>query len=417
MLLADKTRNPSVVMLTTDREIDRRITLEADSLEAAGWDVTIVAMPQDHARSETDGRVVRLGSGTVAAGHRTRSSQPIALTAYRCLHKVLPTHLKFVVTAKSWTWQYIDYEKFYSALFLQTALRFRPTVFLAHNLPMLPVALAAARATGSRLAYDSHELFTEQMLSPRVKDRWKAIENKYIGQADLLLTINKPIAEELTRRYAPENEIHVVMNAENPLPLQAHEELLRDRLKLSKDDRLLLFQGGLSANRNLHTIVEAIGLIKHPAIHLVFLGNGNQRKSLSAIAQKNKTTSQVHFLDAVPQDQLLRYSASADLGVIPYQSTCLNNHLCTPNKLFEFIAAGVPILASDLPELRRIVVDNDIGMVADFSNPSRAADAISAAFVDKGTLQRWKANVLAVQSRLNWHVEGEKFVTHFEKLR
>jgi len=103
--------------------------------------------------------------------------------------------------------------------------------------------------------------------------------------------------------------------------------------------------------------------------------------------------------------------------VIPYQPTCLNNLYCTPNKLFEFIAAGLPILASDLPEIRTIVSGHGIGQLADLSSTDTIARAIDEFFADPARLEAWRGAVLRVRQFLNWDVEGAKVVQLYESLR
>lgn len=408
---------PSVVMLTTDRQIDRRILLEADSLEAAGWTVVILAMAFDGDPVNDDRRVIRIGAPTgTGPGAATPASGQGLLKSYRRIRRLLP-RTAFVRRAKIWAWQYLfDYEQFYRGLFLPAALQYRPTVFLAHNLPMLPVAVAAADASGARVAYDSHELFAEQDFAASVSRRWKELETRYIGRADLVTTVNRSIADEMAKRYGLD-QVHVILNAEIPMRKSSTSRALRERLGLQDADRILLFQGGLSNGRNLATIVDAMARVADPSIHLVFLGDGELRSALEARTRKKSLSERVHFLAAVPQKELLGYTQSADVGLIPYQSNCLNNHLCTPNKLFEFIAAGTPILASDLPELRRFVAGYDIGMVADLANQENAAKAIAAAFSDAAGLAAWKQKVVAAQSEINWLVEGSKFQALFEPLR
>jgi glycosyltransferase involved in cell wall biosynthesis len=124
---------------------------------------------------------------------------------------------------------------------------------------------------------------------------------------------------------------------------------------LPVDKRIVLLQGGLSAGRNLEVLVDAMHYVKDPSVVLVVLGDGLLLRSLQKMAQQEGLAGRVYFHAAVPQNELLELTAAADAGVIPYQATCLNNHYCTPNKLFEFIAAGLPILATDLPEIRRLV--------------------------------------------------------------
>jgi glycosyltransferase involved in cell wall biosynthesis len=402
----------SLVMLTTDQRIDRRILLEADSLEQAGWTVDIIAMPTEGAPMNDDPRVIRLGGGK-----EVRSTGSTLLAVYRRIRRKLPINSWLMRRLRALIWRFlVDQEGFFVGLFLPAALSRRADVYLAHDLPMLPVAVAAARIKGARIAYDSHELYAEQEFSAAERVRWSEVERRHIGAADAVITVNPSIAAELRRRYGLD-KVTVVLNAEEPVDFPQRPDRLRERLGLRASDRVMLFQGGFSAGRSLETLIDAVSAIDDPSLHLVFLGEGQMRSALERRAGQAGTTDRVHFLDMVSQTELLSYSASADLGIIPYQSTCLNTHLCTPNKLFEFIAAGTPMLASDLPELRRLVADLGIGEVADLSTAQGIAAAVTGLFSEAARLGQYRERIRQIRHEISWTVEGAKFVAALEPLR
>ena len=110
-------------------------------------------------------------------------------------------------------------------------------------------------------------------------------------------------------------------------------------------------------------------------------------------------------------------TAAADAGMIPYQATCLNNYYCTPNKLFEFIAAGLPILATDLPEIRRMVHEREIGLLGDTSTPKKLAALLDEFFSDEQRFAAWKVRVLMARQEICWEQEERKLVEIYEALR
>lgn len=396
--------NRLVVMLTADRQIDRRITLEADSLEAAGWQVLIVGMPLDGGQDH-DARVVRIGG---AAGTARREN--LVLAAYRWLRGCLPMNGAVMRWLKRMAWRYVvDQESFYTRLFLATALRYSPRVIVAHDLPMLPVAAKAARACGARLVYDSHELYSEQEFSEHERRNWAQIEARYIGACDVVITVNHSIAWELRRRYGL-RDVQVICNAVPSLPVPAPNRRFHELFRLAPEKKVLLLQGGLSGGRNLEGLVAAMRYVRNPAVVLVILGDGVLSRRLGDRVAKDGLGQRVILKPAVPQAELLGLTTAADGGVIPYQATCLNNFYCTPNKLFEFVAAGVPILASDLPELRAMVHDRDIGMVGDMTAPQQIAGLIDSFFAEQERHARWRANLARVRSEVCWEVEGRKLV-------
>ena len=126
--------------------------------------------------------------------------------------------------------------------------------------------------------------------------------------------------------------------------------------------------------------------------------------------------ARVHFHRAVAQQDLPGFTVAADAGVVPYQATCLNNYFCTPNKLFEFIAAGIPVLGSDLPEIRKLVQGHDIGLVGDMGTAERLAELIDAFFGDRDRFANWQVNVRKARERVCWEVEEKKLLEIYEAL-
>lgn len=310
----------------------------------------------------------------------------------------------------------VDQEKFYLNLYLPEGRQHVADVVVAHDLPMLAVARALAEHFRASLVYDSHELFCEQEFSRGEQRGWEEIERKHIGACERVITVNPSIARELEKRYALAN-VEVIHNAERVAPLAQRSRYLHDQFAIPYESRVLLFQGGFSAGRNLHALIESMALIRLANVHLVLLGEGQLSSALSKLIIAKSLQARVHIHPAVPQQHLLDITASADAGIIPYQPICLNNYYCTPNKLFEFIAAGLPVLASDLPELRRLVADNGIGQVRELGSARLIADAITDFFSDDGQLLAWQEKQKEIRQILSWQREGERLQWIYEGLK
>jgi glycosyltransferase involved in cell wall biosynthesis len=400
----------SAVMLTSDRQIDRRILLSAESLKAAGWHVTIIAMPLDSETSD-EGKAVRIGSNLHKA---TRENKILA--AYRWIRRHIPMNGRLMRWMKQLAWRYlVDQEYFYLKLFHSTASRYSPQVFVANDLPMLPVAKVVAEKCGALLVYDSHELYSEQEFSKREQRRWAQIEAKYIRECSAVITVNQSIANELKKRYSL-NHVHVIYNAERVKSIPQSSRRLHELLKIKADKKIVLLQGGVSAGRNLEILVSAMRYVTNEHIVLVILGDGLLVRKLKKIAALQGLNARVYFHDAVPQNELLTLTASADAGVIPYQANCLNNLYCTPNKLFEFIAAGIPIIATDLPEIRNLVEGNSVGLVGDTSSPRAMAGLIDDFFSNERRFVYWKSQLALTRERVCWEQEEKKLVAIYEGL-
>lgn len=402
-----------VLMLTNDRQIDRRILLQADSLEEAGWKVVILAMLLEQPAALDDPRVVRIGSVAEAVAGR----EGWVLSAYARVRRWLPMNGALMRALKSLAWRFlVDHERFYLNLFLADGRRYPAEVVVAHDLPMLAVGRVLAAEFKARLVYDSHELYCEQEFSRSQQLSWARVERRHIHACDRVITVNPSIARELESRYGLP-EVHVVLNAERVAELQERSRYLHDCFAIPYEQPVLLFQGGLSSGRNLTKLVEAMASLAAMPVHLVLLGDGRLMLRLQRLIRVRKLSARVHLHPAVAQHDLLAITASADAGIIPYQAICLNNLYCTPNKLFEFVAAGLPILASDLPELRRLIVGHSIGQVFDLSDTDKIADAIRDFFSDEPRIATWRANLRRVRQELCWQSEGQRLKAIYEALK
>jgi len=334
------------------------------------------------------------------------------LSVYNFARKLLSSDQKWIQSVRAFVRVYLfDSVGFYSQLYLSELSGRDFDIIVAHDLPMLPIAVIAAKQNNAKLVYDSHELFVEQNLPRYEMKGWGRIEAKNIKECDAVITINQSIAEELSKRYQLKG-ILVVQNAEK-LQMEVPDpplKLFHEVFHLDEEAKIVLLQGGLLSDRNLEVLVKAISLIQNSSIHLVFLGNGNGVPILKALVSTLDVGEFVHFMPAVQQAELQAYTMSADIGVIPYLPDCLNNYYCTPNKLFEFIAAGLPIVASDLPEIKKIVSGNNIGLVVDSSSEQLIAEAIEQLLVSDKAYRTYKNNALKLRKTLNWEHEGEKVV-------
>ena len=404
-----------VAMFTRDRQIDRRILLEADTLEADGWSVSIFAVPADGMAEPDDRRVVRIGGASTGDGPSAGSGT--LLRAYQGVGRFLPVNSRWLMALRAIVLSLYrgGPGAFVERLFARVIEETRADVYVAHDLPMLSVAVAAVERYGGKLVYDSHELFAEQEFTSVEKRMWHRLEKRYIGRCDLVITINPSIARELERRY-PVPSVQVIHNAERVDARVQGGRLFHERLGLSPRVRILLFQGGLSEGRNLDMLIRMIPFVRTQDLHLVFLGNGVLADNLSRLAVKLGVNSRVHLIPAVPQHRLLEYTASADAGVIPYRANCLNSFYCTPNKLFEFIAAGIPMIATDLPELRRLIGENRIGLIGDTGAPDGIARLVDEMFREPDGVGRFDDALSRARKRINWQNESQRLVQMYRGL-
>ena len=300
-------------------------------------------------------------------------------------------------------------------LFRQAAREFPAQVYHASDLYTLPALHAAARAHAGRLAYDARELYAHVAATtgrPWIRLFWQSVERRYIRRADAVFTVSPSIAQALQQTYRITPPI-VLYNAP-PAQSLAPSGVLRERLGLSADTAIVLHQGQLRSHRGVTRLVEAFRHV--PGGVLVFLGDGPLKPALRQSALHPELAGRVHFLDPVPPDALLPVTASADIGVTLLEDVCLNHRYALPNKLFEYLRAGVPVLGSDLPEVRRVVMDYDVGRVVDPADEAALADTLRYMVDHSEDRARWARNAPAVFDTYSWEQSAARFVRTYQNL-
>ena len=287
--------------------------------------------------------------------------------------------------------------------------------FHAHDLNTLPVAWLASRLWQGYLVYDSHELYTEiSSLNRFSKQAYRLLERLLIGRADKVITVNQSIARILEQRYRIALP-SVVMNCpESKGRVAGSTRFIRDKLGLDPRIPIILYQGGYSPNRGLENLVAAMGLVENGV--LVFMGWGPLENKLRRLADGLALGTKVFFIEPVPPAQVLAWTSSADLGVIPFRKVGLNNYYATPNKLFEYSNAGVPVVASDFPEMAKIIRQFNLGRTFDPDNPARIAAAIEQVLADPASRAAMGRNALEAARRYNWEHEGCKLIKIYREL-
>lgn len=395
----------TVAMMVYDVRIDRRVLDTGRTLAKNGWHVTVLAAYgegwEEDEQNYPELRIIRVRPFTTLPDV---SAIPIDFRAF--LH---------------FPWHAVGLE--YVLSFCVEAMHHPAAVYVAHDFPQLIPALIASKIFQSHLLYDAHELFPDQaFLEPSGLDRfYRDLERWLIRFADSVVTVNRSCAEIMAIRYhiaQPEVLLNCpsVSLGGHSLPLE-NTNVLRREFQIPEETKILLYQGGFfKKTRHLETLIEAFKWLERDDIALVMMGPGDDaRKYFERYAGNYGLLNRRVFIrPPVGQGQLLRYTASADAGVIPYHFTELNSYYCTPNKLFEYIVAGLPILSNDLPELKRYVSDLGIGLNEDLSSPSSTAAAIVRFF--SSDFQAFRQNALKASPAFLWEGQEEKIKAIYESL-
>ena len=277
-----------------------------------------------------------------------------------------------------------------------------PAADLVHGMAYMgiPVALAIARGTGARVVYDARDIYVDAANLARLPGPFRAllgrVERGWARRADRVMTVNRPYAEVMAERFGVPLPAIVVncayrFESGDPPPRRFHE-----RLGLPATTRVVLYQGGLAAHRGIEQLIEAIPDV--PDAVLVLLGYGPMQGALEGLAADTASPAagRLHVVPGVPPAELLDWVASADVVAMPIQPSTLNHRLTTPNKLFEAMAAGVPVVASDLPGMAAIVRETGCGLLVDPTDPVAIAATLRAV-LDASPEERrgWRERSLA----------------------
>jgi glycosyltransferase involved in cell wall biosynthesis len=294
-----------------------------------------------------------------------------------------------------------------------------------HDLNALPAAVAARDRHSGRLVYDSHELFLEagaNARQPAVARRLIGrLERRWAGGADAVVTVNDSIARELRSRYAVGRTVIVRNCPPRWTPPPDAAMLLPAAIGVSSGTPIVLYHGGFLPDRGLDRLADAVLRRELAGVHLVFLGFGPGQAGLEALAASDRAQGRIHVLPAVHPDELLGWVSGADISAMPNQPVTLNERYSTPNKLFESLAAGTPVVSSDTPERRAIVLDHPVGRlgaVCDATDPVSIATAIRSLLDlpdDERRNLRERCRRVA-DEELNWETESKKLIELYADL-
>ena len=244
----------------------------------------------------------------------------------------------------------------------------------------LPALDRLKRRHGGRTLYDSRDVFIHARGMDTMSSPWKwllgGLERRWARRCDAILTVNDAYAGLLERRFGVPRPPVVRNTPARYVPPSPPPDRLRERLGLPKTTRIVLYQGGLMSDRGIEQGMDAI--LSVPDATLVLMGYGSQADAIRHLAASSKYADRVRFVEPVAPAELLDWTASSDVMLMAIQPSSLNHRYTTPNKLWEAIAAGVPVVASDLPGMASIVRETGCGVLVDPTDPADIARGINA---------------------------------------
>jgi glycosyltransferase involved in cell wall biosynthesis len=343
--------------------------------------------------------LVKMGFEVLLIGRRLKESLPLGRRPYRMKRMRL--------LFRRGPCFYAEYN---IRLFL--FLLFRPAgIFLSNDLDTLPANFLAAGIRRKALVYDSHEYYTE---TPELVNRktvqavWRFIEGRIFPRLRHVYTVNGSIAALYSKKYNV--PVHVVRNL--PCRREPQPGIKENDNPFPPGKKVILLQGaGINMQRGAEEMVEAMRYISGAVF--VIIGGGDVIDDLKQQVKETGLSGKVMFIPKVPFEALHAYTVQADIAVTLDKDTNLNYRYSLPNKLFDYIQARVPVLASDLPEIAGIVKQYEIGMLVSGHEPEMLAKAVNNMLNNKERYKVWKENLSFAADELCWENEEKKLIPIF----
>jgi len=297
----------------------------------------------------------------------------------------------------------------------QLLLAARAQVYHAHDLDALWPAARAAKRLDAPLIYDSHEFWTEQsslVQRPAVRAFWAHLEKWLIKKAHRTIAVSDSIARTLQERYHLET-VTVLRN----LPLYrppVESDRIRAELGLDAGRPIVLYQGGFLTENGLAEQIEAAAGFDTAAF--VLIGDGPCEAALKKQVQETGMGGKVFFISRVPFQELHSYTCAADLGLCLIKGRGKSFYYSMPNKLFEYLMAGVPVLASDFPEMRRVIADTGAGEVVDPQDVPAISQGVGTMLGDETRYQAYRNAALTAARTYSWEREAHKLIQLYATL-
>jgi glycosyltransferase involved in cell wall biosynthesis len=279
----------------------------------------------------------------------------------------------------------------------------------ANDLDTLAPCYFVSKVKNTRLIYDTHELFTEvpELTSrPKIQNIWLKIESSIFPRLKHVITVNDSIAKIYRQKY------NVAVSTVRNVPEYDKVNISRNtrkELNIREEDFILIIQGsGLNKDRGIE---EAVSAMEHCTdCVLLLVGDGDVIPKAKKMVAEKKMESKVRFIPRRPYKELMRITRLADLGLLLDKNTSLNQGLALPNKLFDYIHAGIPILSTNLTEIAKIIKQYEVGIFLSEIQPKTICETILNYKTNIALQKQHRINCRNAAEQENWQVEQQKLI-------
>lgn len=366
--IAKMKRKQIVITVSNNLVTDNRVTKLSGLLEALGWSVLIL--------------------GRMWPGGDIPEGRPGVVKRFRLIFNKGPL--------------------FYALLNLRLffyLLGVSADRIIAVDLDTLPAACLAGKLRGIPIVFDSHEYFPELpeiQSKPFVKWVWLKLEAIFVPMAELGITVSKGIVEIYRQKY--DLKFLLIRNVpEKPGAVYG--------IRPVSDQPVIYYQGALNLGRGLKESILALSFL--PEYQLVIAGSGDEEKRLHELVKSLGLEDRVRFTGQLPFEMLSAEALKAHVGLCLLENRGLNYFHSLPNRLFDYPALGLPIIATGFPDISEIVNTYETGLLVDVMDPVQIAKMIRIACEDSARREQWEQTLKAAVEDLNWEKECLSLENYF----
>lgn len=354
-----------IVSVISDLVSDQRVHRVSSFLQENGFDVLLI-------------------------GRRTKKSLPLEERSYSTKR----IHCFFKAGA-------IKYAEFNLKLFFK--LLFKKTdLLLSNDLDTLVPNYVLTKLRRKKLYYDAHEYFTgmpELEKKPLKKKIWRKVEKFILPRLKYMYTVSEAVAEQYKKDYG------IKMKVVRNVPLHSGFSIGTSEKLFPEGKTILLLQGsGINKDRGAEELIQSMQLLPENFL-LVLIGGGECWEDLKNLSRNLELDSKVRFIEKISFSELKKYTAQAYLGFSLDKPLNLNYQLSLPNKVFDYIHAEVPVLASDIKEVKKILETYRVGTIISEVTPQTIANAVTSVFNNQQQYEVWKKNTAKAAEELCWQKE------------
>lgn len=373
-------QNKVIVSVISDLVTDQRVHRAALTLHGSGFEVLVI------------GRVLK-------------NSLPLPTLPYK------------IIRFKLWREKGALFYAHYNLKLFFFLLNNPADILLSNDLDTLLPNFLISRFRKIKLVYDSHEYFTEVpelTARPFIQKIWKTLEGFMLPRLKNIYTVNNSIA--LIYKDLYKINVKVVRNV--PVlqkPLSQSKTELRKELELPLDKKIFVLQGsGINIQRGAEEAVQAITTVGNGI--LLIIGGGDVIPRLISMVQQLNLEHKVIFKNKMPSSELRKYTSASDAGLSLDKDTNLNYRYSLPNKLFDYFHAGIPVIASNLPEVASVINQYNAGIIIQSHQPEEIARCMNEMINDEQQYERLKKNSFTASRVLNWQKEEQTLLSIFSSL-